>query len=287
MPDARMIRNGLIYKGAYKTRMPRDGESMENENGENSKNSSKSSKSVTAPIIIGLSVIISCIILMFGFISYKTGISHSITATGSAHVDFDSDLVVWRGSFAAHGDTSQAAYSQIKNDAATVKKYLLDNGLKEDETVFNSVDISRSYDNQYDDKGNVISSTPTGYDLTQKIVITSNNIDTVEKISRDISSLLDSGVEFTSESPEYYSTKLDDVKLDLIDKATQNAKSRIDIMAKDTGSKTGKLISSDLGVFQITAKNSGTSGYSYDGSFDTSSRQKTATITVSLKYAVK
>lgn len=244
-------------------------------------------KSVIAPVIIGISVIVSCIILITGYISYKNSIMHTISATGSASVDFESDLVVWRGSFTAHGETSKEAYAQIKNDASTVKKYLLANGLSEDEIVFNSVDISQSYENQYDDNGNVISSTPTGYDLTQKIVITSKDLDKVDKISRDISSLLDSGVEFTSQAPEYYCTTLDDVKLDLIDKATQNAKQRVDIMASDTGSKTGKLIESHLGVFQITAKNSGTSDFSYDGNFDTSSRDKTATITVSLKYSVK
>ena len=168
-----------------------------------------------------------------------------------------------------------------------VKKYLDDNGLTDKEYVFNSVDISQTYEDQYDDNGNVIASVPTGYSLTQNVVITSKNLDTVDKISRDISSLLDSGVEFTSQAPEYYCTTLDDVKLDLIDKATQNAKQRVDIMASDTGSKTGKLIESHLGVFQITAKNSGTSDFSYDGNFDTSSRDKTATITVSLKYSVK
>ncbi len=242
---------------------------------------------IATSVIIGLSVIISCVILIVGYISYKNSVYHTISATGSASVDFDADLVVWRGSFSAHGETSKDAYAQIKNDASTVKQYLLANGLKENEVVFNSVDISRSYDNQYDKNGNVISSIPTGYDLTQKIVITSKDLDKVEKISRDISSLLDSGVEFTSEPPEYYCTTLDNVKLGLIDKATVNARSRVDIMAKDTGSKTGKLIESSLGVFQITAKNSGTTGYSYDGSFDTSSRQKTATITVSLQYTVK
>ena len=238
-------------------------------------------------LIIGICAMLSCAILAFGFVSYKNSGAHSISATGSASVDFSSDLAVWRGSFTANGTTSKEAYAQIKSDASMVKKYLDDNGLTDKEYVFNSVDISQTYEDQYDDNGNVIASVPTGYSLTQNVVITSKNLDTVDKISRDISSLLDSGVEFTSQAPEYYCTTLDDVKLDLIDKATQNAKQRVDIMASDTGSKTGKLIESHLGVFQITAKNSGTSDFSYDGNFDTSSRDKTATITVSLKYSVK
>ncbi len=109
----------------------------------------------------------------------------------------------------------------------------------------------------------------------------------MEKISRDISSLLDSGVEFTSWSPEYYYTQLDDLKLDLIDRASKNARARIDIIAENSGAKVGKLVKSNLGVFQITARNSGTGDYSYEGAFDTSSREKTATITVRLEYDLK
>lgn len=242
---------------------------------------------VPAALVIGIAGIICCLILIGGFLKYKGNAGRSISATGSASVDFDSDMIVWRGSFSASDTTAQAAYDKIKKDAAVVKDYLEKNGLQDSEIVFNSVDISQKTNNTYDANGNVTSAVPDGYDLNQGIVITSKNIDTVEKISRDISSLLDSGVEFVSNPPEYYYTKMDSVKLDLIDKATKNARSRINIIAKEAGADVGQLAGSDLGVFQITAKNSGTSDYSYDGYFDTSSRQKTATITVKLKYTLK
>jgi hypothetical protein len=58
-------------------------------------------------------------------------------------------------------------------------------------------------------------------------------------------------------------------------------------MAQNSGARIGKLRNSSLGVFQITAKNSGTGSYSYDGAFDTSSRSKTASITVRLEYDLK
>ncbi|SDB20111.1 hypothetical protein SAMN02910298_00935 [Pseudobutyrivibrio sp. YE44] len=238
-------------------------------------------------LIIGLCIVISCVALAFGLSHFRAESSHVITATGSASVDFDADIIIWRGSFSATAYTSQEAYSKIKGDADLVKKYLSDNGVTDEEAVFNSVDIGRTYDDVYDENGNYSGSVPTGYQLTQSITITSSNIDTIEKISREISTLLDQGVELTSESPEYYYSGLDDLKLDLIDKASANAKERIDIMAKNTGAKVGKLNNSTLGVFQITAKNTGTSSYSYDGAFDTSSKHKTASITVRLEYGLK
>ncbi|WP_051638803.1 SIMPL domain-containing protein [Butyrivibrio sp. NC2002] len=238
-------------------------------------------------LIIGLSVMISCAAIAYGLSHFRSESTHVIAATGSSSVDFEADIIIWRGSFSAVAYTSQDAYSKIKSDADRVKKYLTDNGISEDEIVFNSVDIGRTYSDNYDMNGNYIGSVPDGYQLTQSVTITSSNLDTVEKISRDISSLLDQGVELTSDSPEYYYSDLEALKLDLIDKASANAKERIDIMAKNSGATLGKLKNSSLGVFQITAKNSGTSSYSYDGAFDTSSRNKTATITVRLEYDLK
>ena len=126
-----------------------------------------------------------------------------------------------------------------------------------------------------------------GYTLSQEVSITSNDVDKVEKISRDISALIESGVEFTSNSPEYYYTKLDELKLELIQRATDNAKQRVDIITENSGATKGELLSANLGVFQITAQNSASEEYSYGGTFNTSSRLKTATITVNLNYSLK
>ena len=249
-------------------------------------NTNKNKSWLTA-LIIGLSIVASCLCLALGLSHFRSESVHTITATGSANVDFESDLIIWRGSFSAADYTSKAAYDKIKKDSAVVKNYLLANGVTEDEIIFNSVDIWKTYRDIYDDNGNYIGREQDGYGLQQSLSVTSTDIDKVEKISRDISSLLETGVEFESQAPEYYYTGLDDLKLSLIEQATANARERIDIMAKNSGAKVGKLRNSNLGVFQITATNSGTSSYSYDGAFDTSSRNKTASITVKLEYDLK
>lgn len=238
-------------------------------------------------LIIGICIVASCALLAFGLSHFRSESSHVISATGSASVDFEADIIIWRGSFSSVAYTSQEAYAKVKQDADYVRQYLLDNNVSEDEIVFSSVDISRTYRDIYDANGNYTGSEPDGYQLTQSVTVSSGNLDNVEKISRDISTLLDKGVELTSDYPEYYYSDLDALKLDLIDKASVNAKDRIDIVAENSGAKLGKLKNSSLGVFQITAKNSGTSSYSYDGAFDTSSRYKTATITVRLEYDLK
>lgn len=243
---------------------------------------------VVAVFIAGVSLIACACIFTKGFFTYKrSGTNAGITATGSASCDFESDLIVWRGSFSVFGVTTDTAYSTIKRDAEMVKNYLTENGISEEEIVFSSVNISKHFNSIYNEAGNYTGDELTGYDLFQNVIITSNDVDKVEKISRDITGLIESGIEFTSEAPEYYYTKLDELKLQLIEDATKNAKERIDIIASGTNSVPGSLTSANLGVFQITAQNSASEEYSYGGTFNTSSRNKTATITVKLNYQTK
>ena len=248
--------------------------------------SMKEFKGIVIALIAGICAIISVSIFTGNLVSYKkTSGSGGLTATGSANCDFESDLIVWRGSFSNEGLTAQAAYRSIKKDAEQIRQYLVENGVSEDEMVFSSVTINEVWESEYNDEGDRIRDYLAGYSLYQDVSITSTDIDKIENISRDISGLIESGVQFASEEPEYYYTKLDELKLQLIEDATQNAKARISLMAAGTGASTGELLNASLGVFQITAQISNTE-YSYGGYFVTSSRHKTASITVKLNYAI-
>ena len=244
-------------------------------------------RGVSIPVIIALIAGISAIICMSifsnGIVNYKKYSSSSgITVTGSASCDFESDLIVWRGSFSSYGSTPKRAYQSIKDSAEVIRKYLVDNGISEDELSFSSVSISQRWVTEYNDDGKRTGEHLAGYDLYQSVTVTSEDVDKVDAISRDITELIESNIEFESDSPEYYYTKLDELKLNLIEQATDNAMARMEIIADGTDAS---LLSANLGVFQITAQNSN-SEYSYGGAFDTSSRDKTATITVKLNYAV-
>ncbi len=245
-------------------------------------------KGIIIASVLGICTIICTTILSTSFLSFtKTRNTSGITATGSANCNFEADLIVWRGSFTTHGDTTAVAYNTIKKDAELIKNYLVENGITQEEMVFSSVNIMQNTTPQYNANGDYIGDIPNGYNLSQEVSITSKDVDKVEKISRDISALIESGVELTSDSPEYYYTKLDELKLELIQQATENAKQRIDIIAKSSNSEIEDLLGANLGVFQITAQNSASEEFSYGGTFNTSSRFKTATITVNLNYSIK
>ena len=72
----------------------------------------------------------------------------------------------------------------------------------------------------------------------------------------------------------------------MISAATKDANNRAKNIAKNAESKVGKLKSAKMGVFQIVGQNSSES-YSWGGSFNTSSKRKTASITMKLFFFLK
>ena len=237
--------------------------------------------------IIAAALVASVFIFTKGLVAYKTNGNGGLSATGSASVDFEADLIVWRGTYSTFASTTGEAYRNLNKDAEKIKRYLKDYGIEEDDVVFSAIDISKRYASNYNEEGNYVGDTFDGYELYQTVTVSSEDVDSVEEVSRDITELIEDGVEFTSNSPEYYYKDLDSLKLELVEAATENAKQRIDLMAQGSGCVPGKLVSSSLGVFQITAKNSADDEYSSGGTYNTSSREKTATITVKLNYTVR
>ncbi|MHB9293973.1 hypothetical protein Holit_03092 [Hollandina sp. SP2] len=238
-------------------------------------------------IIVCLSVIICVIIFSVSIVTWKTAQNNYIVVTGSATKSFVSDLIVWRGSFSKKATTSKDAFVKLRNDTSAVKDYLVENGVNEQDIVFSSIDLNENYEHEYNQDGRITKTIFTGYTLTQRITIESTEVDKIEKISRDITELIDLGVEFFSMPPEYYYTKIDELKLDLIAKSAENSKMRSETIARESGAKLSKLRSANLGVFQITPKNSSTDSYSYEGAYDVSSKNKTAFITTRLEYLIK
>ena len=109
-------------------------------------------------------------------------------------------------------------------------------------------------------------------------------MDIIESIARESMELIESGVEFNAGNVEFNYAKLSDLKLDLISKAAADARARAEKIAKASDCSLGSLKSSDLGVFQITGEGNDEE-YSWGGVFNTSSKRKTARVTVSSSYS--
>lgn len=112
-----------------------------------------------------------------------------------------------------------------------------------------------------------------GYNLSQNVQIESKEVEKVENISRSVSELINSGVELYSNAPEYYYTKLAELKLEMIAEATKDTKMIAEKIAENAGASLGELKKSDLGIFQIIAQNS-SEDYSWGGAFNTFSKTR-------------
>ncbi|NNL79670.1 MAG: SIMPL domain-containing protein, partial [Flavobacteriaceae bacterium] len=77
-----------------------------------------------------------------------------------------------------------------------------------------------------------------------------------------------------------------DLKIEMISRATENARLRAERIATNSGARLGNLLTAKMGIFQITGQNSN-EDYSWGGAYNTSSKEKTASITMKLTYDVK
>jgi hypothetical protein len=146
------------------------------------------------------------------------------------------------------------------------------------------VQTSEQRENQYQN-GNYVGSIFQGYQLTQNVKIESNDVELVEGVAREITELLNKGVQFNSTPPRYYYTKIADLKIEMISKATEDARLRAEKIAENSGGSLGELKNANMGVFQITGQNSG-EDYSWSGTYNTADKKKTASITMRLDYEI-
>ena len=233
-------------------------------------------------IIVALAIIVTAFVFSNAF-KNRNRANNTISVTGLGKKDFVSDLIVWSGSFIKKSTNLKEAYSELDKDRESILKYLVGKGIKKENIIFSAVDINKEFDDVYGSNGERLKSVFTGYRLSQTVQIESSEVNKVEDISRQVSELINSGVEFYSNIPQYYYTKLAELKIEMIAEATKDANTRAKRIAENAGRGVGRLKNADMGVFQITAQNSAEE-YSWGGSFNTSSKRKTATITVKLDY---
>lgn len=231
--------------------------------------------SVTAIIIV---------LLLTGTFLNRNKPSQKIFVTGLGSKDFKSDLIVWTGSFSKQSKELSTAYDQIKKDQVIIEDYLSDKGVNRDEIAFSAVSINKEFESIYHE-GKYVRQEFSGYRLSQYVTIESYNVDEIEQLSRDITEIINEGVEFYSNAPNYYYTKLAELKIEMVAAATEDARVRAEQIADKSKAYLGDLKHAQMGIFQIIAQNSN-DDYSWGGTYNTSSKMKSATITMRLQFGI-
>ncbi|WP_312427133.1 SIMPL domain-containing protein [Lacrimispora sp.] len=240
----------------------------------------RSVSNIIVAVILVIGVIGAALILTNGIVQIKAS-KTNIVVTGSAKQQITSDLIVWTGSFNAQSEKLQDAYSMLEDSRNKVSDYLISKGIGKDEFVFSSISTMINYVmNDYGNNTNKIDN----YDLSQTVTISSSEIDKITEISRNATELLNVGVAFQSNQPQYFYTKLADLKVTMLAEATKDARKRAEMIAENAGNKLGDLKYADMGVMQITPL------YSNEvddyGINDTSSLEKEITAVVHCQFEI-
>lgn len=231
-------------------------------------------------LIISLAAIIATTILAITFKNIKS-VDQIINATGSAKKVIVSDLGILRGMLSVEAASPKEAYQKLQAQKPLVITYLKNAGFQEDSIEFQTVNSYANY--MYNQNGQQIGI--SSYTTSQMLSISSMDVNKIKTISLDISSLIEQGVSFMVNQPEYYYTKLGDIKIEIQAEAAKDAMTRGKRIAEAAGRELGTLRRARMGVIQITPENSNM--ISDQGINDVSSIRKEITAVVNADFSIE
>ena len=234
----------------------------------------------------GLFIAIGLIITMWlagGTIENVTVRDNTISVKGYAEQPIKADFGIWRARITTRGPELTATAERLARQRQQVLAFLTQNGAFQTSDIsISAVDINVVYARDKDGKR---TNTIERFDLSQGFEARSPDVTRVSQAAVASGDLLQQGVEISVNPPEYLFTKLDGMKLEMLERATANARQRVDKLLSASDVKVGKLRSASQGVFQITpAYSTDVSNY---GINDTTTIDKTIKAVVTIEYAIE
>ncbi len=207
--------------------------------------------------------------------------NEGITVTGSARVEAKADKAVWPLNAEYVAPTQSVAVSKVGVAVDALVKYLTNGGIPSDAIEFGSVS---AYPQEEWVNG---SSTGriTSYRASRSVTVRTDDVNLVLKLSTNLGSLLETGINVSNYGPQYYVSKLSELRPELLKEAMQDARLRANSIVEATGGKVGNVMSVRSGPFQVTSPDSVDT--SAGGFYDTATIDKTITSTVTVVFKVK
>ncbi|ECQ9327821.1 SIMPL domain-containing protein [Campylobacter coli] len=213
----------------------------------------------TNSLFISVAVVLASVILAFGFnkalSDFKT-LERSVSVKGLSQKEVEADTLILPIKFTRSNNNLTNLYEELEQDKENIIKFLKEQGVKEDEISYNSPNI---IDRLSDPYGN---DTQAAYRYigTANLLIYTQNVKLGKSILENISSLAKFGIvtKIDDYDIEYLYTKLNEIKPQMIEEATLNARNAAIKFAQDSNSHLGKIKKASQGQFSISNRDKNT-----------------------------
>ncbi len=233
-------------------------------------------------IVIAFGLVFAAAILGNTAYQIKKLNSEYIKVTGAAKKNIKSDRVIWEFQIYQRSINPTDAYKDLNDAAGKVITYLTTKDILSKNITKSIIRTSMLY--KRSDKGIRINEIDA-YQVYQTFKVESNDVDKITQVSQNAAELINQGVFIQGSFLKYFYTKIEPLKVEMLAKATENAKQRAQSMLKSTKNNIYSMQSAKMGVFQITPVDS--TAVSSLGINDTSSLNKQITAVVSVIYTIR
>ncbi|MFW5990360.1 MAG: SIMPL domain-containing protein [Campylobacterales bacterium] len=235
-------------------------------------------QNIVAKLVLAIGIVAGAWILGDFYYKSKEIKNPTVKATGVAKKDFESDIVKWKVSFGEQVPLNELerGLKSVQQQIERFSDFLVKNGIKsEDITIIPPT----NYKN-YNRDGQ-----PSSYNVSQEMFVISKNIKMIEELALKPSKLESLNLNMSLNNLEFFYSKLDDLKLELLSLAAENAKKRAVEITKGNSYEVGDMINARSGIFQITEPYS--TDVSQYGVYNTQSSKKEIRVTVHATFELK
>lgn len=217
----------------------------------------KNNEKIIAASIVALGIVVMGFALRSGIVTFKD-MDRSVSVKGLAEREVMADKVTWPLVYKELGNDPAEMYETLEKKNNQVVVFLKSAGIKEDDINVNSPVIR---DRQADSYGN--ETMRFRYTATSVITVTSSEVDKVRSLMRRQAELMKQGIalvteEYGSKSIVYEFTGLNNVKPEMVEEATKNARITAQKFADDSDSSLGDIKNAQQGQFSIEDRDANT-----------------------------
>ena len=201
-------------------------------------------------------------IIVLGF-ALKSGIDNfankdrKVTVKGLAEQEVEADKVTWPIQTKEIGNDLPSLYKKINSTNATIKRFLIANGIKESEINVNAPTVIDLSAERYNTQP-----VPQRYNITSTIIVASSNVKLVRSIIAKQGELLQEGIAIVDggyENPiKYEYVAFRKMKPKMMEEAIANAEQTAEQFAKNSHSTLNKIVGADQGQFSIDDRDENT-----------------------------